>query len=83
MWFKTMAQHLRTEFAPQGVKVHTTEFKYCTMKMLSVFSPDIKPLLKLWGVSKNVNNLKSQELLDMKYRSAPKSLKDMAYSLYE
>lgn len=74
---------MRTEFAPQGVKVHATEFKYCTLKLLSVFSPDIKPLLKLWGVERSVSAAKSKELLEITYRPAPQSLKEMAYSLYE
>ena len=34
VWFKTMAQHLQTEFKPQGVTVHTKEISYCGIRTL-------------------------------------------------
>ena len=70
MWLVTMSRHLRAEFNPQGLKIHAEEFNYCTMKMLTIFNSDIKPLLKMWGVEKNIDNTKSKEDLGIKYRPA-------------
>ena len=53
------------------------------MRMLTLFNSDAKPMLKMWGVEKKLENEKSKEILKLKYRPAPQAIKDMGYSLYD
>ena len=83
-WLSDIGKSLETEFAPQGYKVTTGEFRYCTFRLFAVFSGKARAVLPFWGDEKVMDNSRSREVLKIEYsRTVQDSINEMAYSMIE
>ena len=83
-WFADLGKSLQAEFGPQGYKVTSSEFSYCTFRFFAVFSAKARTVLPFWGDEKPYDNSQSREVLGIEYNKKVKdSLNEMAYSMIE
>ena len=83
-WFADIGKALQAEFGPQGYKVTTGEFRYCTFRFFAVFSAKARTVLPFWGDEKPLDNSQSKQVLGIEYsRTVQDSLNEMAYSMIE
>ncbi|CDW83956.1 nad-dependent epimerase dehydratase [Stylonychia lemnae] len=79
-----IANILKEEFQPQGYKVQTKLIGYCPLKLASYFNREVKSILPFINENSQASNIKSIEVLGMKYTREMKQIViDMGYSIIE
>lgn len=81
MWLKDFANVLR-ELYP-GYNIKSKEFPYCTVKLASMFDDSVKVVVPYWGKQLQMENGRSKEVLQIKYRDIVETLREGAESMID
>ena len=61
----------------KSYNIKTKELGYCPVKLASIFMPEIKPMLHMWGKHYNMDNTQSKQILGMEYRDVNEGIVDL------
>ncbi len=83
LWLKDVCNILYKEFHQYGYKIPQKEIRFCTVKLASLFSKRLRPVVHIWNCERKFNNMKIQKELGIKFISSEEAIKRMAYSLID